>query len=358
MVNGGAAMNDRFPAWTAAGGAARSGAEARGGPLQVLSLSGGGFLGLYTATVLAALEARAGEPLGRRFDLIAGTSIGGILALALAFELPMSRLVRLFAEQGPRVFSDRSLPAGPVSRLIDLSRSVTGPKYSGEALRAALHADLGDRRLRDALHPVLVPAVDVGACETKVFKTPHAPASEGDGDLRAVDVAMASSAAPAYFPSVRIGERLYADGGLYAVAPDQVALHELEHFMGEDLRRVRMLSIGTATAHYRPREGVDEGAGAVGWLSNGRLVLTLLSVQQQHVQAMLEDRLGERYLRIDADWPPDAGLGIDVATPQAVQQLTRLAQLSVERLDPAVLSAFVGAQVAGGDSANGEVSGT
>ena len=56
-------------------------------PYRILALSGGGFLGLYTAVVLQGLEARAGVPLARRFDLIAGTSIGGVLALALAFEL-------------------------------------------------------------------------------------------------------------------------------------------------------------------------------------------------------------------------------------------------------------------------------
>lgn len=310
--------------------------------LRVLSLSGGGFLGFYTASVLAHLESWTGEPLGRRFDLIAGTSIGGILALALAFEIPMARLVQLFAERGPAVFSDRALPTGPLSRLVDLSRSVAGPKYSGRALRQALEAHLQGRRLRDALHPVVIPAVDVGDCETKVFKTPHAPASQGDGHLLAIDVAMASCAAPAYFPAVRIGPRLYADGGLFAVAPDQVALHEVEHFMGHDLERVHMLSVGTATAHYRPAEGVHDDAGAVGWLSGGRLVLTMISVQQQHAQAMLEDRLGKRYLRIDADWPPAGGLGIDVATPQAMSRLTALARRSSEKLDPSSLAVFLG----------------
>ena len=85
-------------------------------PVRVLSLAGGGFLGLYTAVVLEGLEARVGMPLGRRFDLIAGTSIGGLLALALAYEVPMSRLVRLFVDHGPEVFSNRALPAGAVSR--------------------------------------------------------------------------------------------------------------------------------------------------------------------------------------------------------------------------------------------------
>jgi cGAMP-activated phospholipase len=308
---------------------------------RVLSLAGGGFLGLYTAHVLQALEARAGVPLGRCFDLIAGTSIGAVLALALAFEVPMVRLVRLFTDHGPRVFSSRAQPTGAVGRLLDLTRSVLGPKYSGEGLREALEAELGAWRLADAQHPIVIPAVDVGSCTTKVFKTPHADASFGDGELRAVDVAMAACAAPAYFPSVRISDRLYADGGLFAVAPDQVALHELEHFMGVDPARVSMLSIGTATAHYRPREGAQEDAGAVGWLSDGRLVLTLISVQQQHVQAMLEDRLGARYLRLDADWPVDAGLGIDVATAEASQRLAALAKGTLRATDAERLFPFL-----------------
>jgi uncharacterized protein len=310
-------------------------------PLRVLSLAGGGFLGLFTAVVLATLEARAGEPLARRFDLLAGTSIGGLLALALAYEIPMQRLVRLFIERGPAVFSSRALPNGALSRLLDLSRSIGGPKYSGQALREALQDEIGDRRLADALHRLVVPAVDVDLCQTKIFKTPHAAGSMGDGGLRAVDVAMAACAAPAYFPAVRIAERLYADGGLFAVAPDQVALHELEHFMAADVTQVAMLAVGTATSHYRPAEGVHDDAGAVGWLSDGRLVLTLLSVQQQHVQAMVEDRLGDRYLRIDADWPPDGGLGIDVATTQAVQTLSALAQQALDTADTRRLAAFV-----------------
>ncbi|MCR5886036.1 patatin-like phospholipase family protein [Rhizobacter sp. J219] len=195
---------------------------------KVLSLAGGGFLGLYTACVLEALEARAGKPLGRCFDLIAGTSVGGILALALAFEVPMSRLIRLFDEHGTATFSSRGLPAGPMSRLIDLTRSVLGPKYSGEALRAVLAAELGDRTLAQALHPLVIPAVEVNRCCTKIFKTPHVPASAGDETLLAVDVAMATSAAPAYFPAQRIGERLARPtcaGSSAASWPGDVALH-------------------------------------------------------------------------------------------------------------------------------------
>lgn len=308
---------------------------------RILALSGGGFLGLYTAAVLKGLEERAGEALGGRFDLIGGTSIGGVLALALAFERPMTRLVELFMQHGPEVFSSHALPSGAVSRLIDLTRSVLGPKYSGEALREALHAEFGDATLGEARHAVVIPAVDVHTCRTKVFKTPHAKASSGDAGLPVVEVAMAACAAPAYFPSVRLGGRLFADGGLFAVAPDQVALHEAEHFMGVEAEQVQMLSLGTAASHYQPSDGVREDAGAVNWLSEGRLIMTLLSAQQQHVQAMMEDRLGKRYLRLDAPWPRAAGLGIDVATEKAMKTLNALAEQTLRDAPARLLSGFL-----------------
>ena len=95
--------------------------------------------------------------------------------------------------------------------------------------------------MADALHPLLLPAVNVTTSVSKVFKTPHAPASRGDGHVRVADAVLAACAAPAYFASVPIDGSLYADGGLFAVAPDQVALHEVEHFMKVEVARVRML---------------------------------------------------------------------------------------------------------------------
>ncbi len=70
-------------------------------------------------------------------------------------------------------------------------------------------------------------------------------------------------------------------------------------------------------------------------------ILTMLSVQQQHVQAMLEDRLGERYVRLDAEWPPEGGLGIDVATPAAMNTLSALAQKTSSKVDPRQLAPFL-----------------
>jgi len=318
---------------------------------RVLALSGGGYLGVYTAALLAELEERVGEPLGRRFDLIAGTSVGGILAIGLGYELPMQQMLTLFLERGSEVFSPRALPRGAVSRLLDLTRSVLGPKYDGLALRAALTEYLGDSRMEQSLHDLVIPSVNVTRCQTKVFKTPHAVSSRGDEQVRAVDVAMATCAAPAYFPAVAIEGHLFADGGLYSVAPDQVALHEAEHFMGVDVEAVRMLSLGTGTQGYQPQEGVDDDAGAVGWLSDGRLLLTLISVQQQHVQAMMEDRLAKRYMRLDAPWPTHAGLGIDVATRESARILTGMARETMAAVNWRQLDRFLGKRAGGGTGA-------
>jgi patatin-like phospholipase/acyl hydrolase len=299
-------------------------------PFRILALSGGGFLGLYSAQVLALLEEEAGKPLAHCVDLIAGTSVGAILAAAAACEIPMTEMVQLFRRQGPQVFSDRPLPGNLMTRLLDMSRSVFGPKYRSLALREALAARLGARTLGQVAHPLVLPAVNVSRSQTKVFKTPHAPASKGDEAIALLDAVLASCAAPAYFPSVRLGDQVFADGGLFAVAPDQLALHEAEHFMGISPERIHMLSVGTATRGYQSALHVDEHGGAVSWLADGRLLLTLMAVQQQHVVAMMEDRLGERYLRLDADWNLDAGLGLDVATPAAARVLIGMGSRTVQ----------------------------
>ncbi|MGA9335618.1 MAG: CBASS cGAMP-activated phospholipase [Rudaea sp.] len=306
---------------------------AKRNPFRILSLAGGGYLGLYTACVLAELERRSAVPLAQKFDLIAGTSVGGILALGLAFEVPAAEIRQLFIEHGAAIFSTRPLASNRVDKLLDLARSVWGPKYDGKALEGALTAYVGKRTLADALHPVVVPAVDLDRSMTKIFKTPHAPKSRGDEAIRAVDVAMATAAAPAYFPSRKIGRTLYADGGMFAVAPDLVALHEAEQFMDVDLNDVHMLSVGTATLNYRPAEKISSNDGAVGWLSEGRLILSMIAVQQQHVEVMAQDRLGERYMHVDALWPAKLGLGIDVATNRTAGALQDLAADSLRNLD-------------------------
>src|SRR5690625_3930592 len=88
-------------------GLSRTNSDPPDAPFRILSLSGGGYRGLFTARILADLEERIRAPIATRFDLIAGTSIGGILALALALEVPAKQMVALFEERGDEIFKKR-----------------------------------------------------------------------------------------------------------------------------------------------------------------------------------------------------------------------------------------------------------
>ena len=71
---------------------------------RILSIDGGGILGTFPAAFLAELEKHLKYPIGAYFDLIAGTSTGGILAIGLAMGLPASKLLDLYEKRGPEVF--------------------------------------------------------------------------------------------------------------------------------------------------------------------------------------------------------------------------------------------------------------
>ena len=287
---------------------------------QALALSGGGFRGLYTAQLLADLEQHLGAPAATRFDLIAGTSIGGILALALACEIPAANIASLFRDHGAEIFRRRSWPGYFKS------------KYSSTPLQSLL-ADsslFGERQLGECRHPVLVPAINYTTGKPVVFKTSHHPSFQTDKHFRLVDVALSTSAAPTYFPRHVFNNCQYVDGGLFANAPGLLALHEAEFFFGRPTERVHVLSVGTmsAKATVDPRKNRNGGMTSWGGINPvdtpGQLFGLTLSAQEALVDFMLKHRLGERYIQLDDDLT-DArarAVALDKATPAAIEVLT------------------------------------
>lgn len=301
----------------------------RSDSFTILSLSGGGYFGLFTITLLADLEEALGAPIARHFDLIAGTSVGGIIALGLAQEIPARAMQRAFEEKGPAIFSERPAPQGPVSQIADLLRCLCKAKYRPDPLRNTIIDFVGaDTRLGDLKHPVIIPAINLTTGQPQLFRTPHHESFHSDMHLKAVDVALATAAAPAYFPIAEVEGQLFTDGGLYANAPDLLAVHEAEHFLQRPTEQIRVLSIGTMTAHFSFGRAFERNLGALGWLRDQRLVDLLIAAQQQWVQMMMEHRLGPRYLRLDAAQPEEERrhLALDVATPQAQRIIKSLAQ--------------------------------
>ncbi|MBD5605040.1 MAG: patatin-like phospholipase family protein [Candidatus Eremiobacteraeota bacterium] len=267
---------------------------------QALTISGGGFLGLFSATLLAELEKSLESPIAMHFDLCSGTPIGGVIALAIAAEVPMSRVVSVFEDHGRKIFSNKRAPQSSRERFLDFLSFATKPKYGNDNLRTALNELFGENStIGDLKHPVAIPALNVTAGSTKVFKTPHHAKLFNDWKLRLVDVALATSAAPTFFPIAEVDNELYVDGGLFANSPDLIAHHELTQFLGAETSKVRILSIGTTMTRYSLAHEDGVNYGAYKWMSDARMFSMMLSAQQQMTEFMMSHMLGERYVRID-----------------------------------------------------------
>ncbi len=294
---------------------------------QILALSGGGFRGLYSAIVLEALEERAGRPLREVFDLVAGTSIGGIIAAAIAVGVPAATVRRAIAANGERIFGREirlgpwRLPASRVFRHLYAAKHASGP------LRATIEGIFADPGVSLAAieTPLVITAVNANSGAPRLFRSRGLAGERACCDVPLVDALLATSAAPTYFRSHGIGGDAHVDGGLIANAPDLVAVTEAVRLLGAKLGQVRVLSVGTAGSTHQ----IDErrvATGVVGWLARGLVQLTL-SAQEALAVAQCRVLLGEGYWRIDSE--PSAGasaqLGQDRATPRAVDILEGLA---------------------------------
>lgn len=299
---------------------------------QILCLSGGGYLGLYTATVLAELEAEFGGRTADHFDLIAGTSIGGILALAIAARVPAAEIRDAFKAGGPKIFSSDPPPSKWLPKAKALIAGARKAKYDPTPLKQIMEDLLDpDTHMGDLKQRAIIPAVNITKGGPQVFKTPHHPSLVRDWKLPVIDVGLATSAAPTFFPLHKIGGERFADGGLYANSPDQIALHEAEHFLGQSIGDVRMLSIGTTTASLSVSNSISLDLGWKGWMDGQFLISVMIAAQQLSTDYMMKHRLGEHYYRIDRNQSASqqASLALDVASPTATNDLLGKAEASI-----------------------------
>jgi len=215
--------------------------------MRVLAIDGGGIRGLIPALVLAELERRAGRQVFELFDLIAGTSTGGILACALCAPdpLPATELVKLYEEEGPEIF-DRS-----IFQRIRSGEGVTDEKYDDAALDRALERFLEHKRLKETKPDLIVPSYDTALPGPYFFKTTDARTSPDTYDFPLSIVARATSAAPTYFEPVESGERALVDGGVFATNPAMCALAEVLNDKNVRPRDVVLLSLGTGQRTHR-----------------------------------------------------------------------------------------------------------
>lgn len=323
-------------------------------PITVLALDGGGMRGLYSATLLQTLADRFARErgvraldVGRGFDVIAGTSTGGILATALAAGVSMSEVQKLYRERGLQIFRN-PFPSrgGTLSRVRSgawLFRSWFSSANGSRSLAAALKEVFGNETIGQLYERrgirLCVPTTGLLRHSPRVFKTPHLQYKDRDNELSLVDICMATSAAPVFLPLVSLGEDspagdAYSDGGLWANNPVLVGLIEGLAVSAPE-QPVHVLSVGTCspTSGTGPVSHLDRGIRY--WLQGVRLLTLTMDAQGQaaHYSAGLLaaelGRLGKQValLRCQESAPSSdqvALLQLDSASKEALSLMEEL----------------------------------
>ncbi len=304
--------------------------------MRILSIDGGGIRGLIPALVLAELERQTGKPVADCFDLIAGTSTGGILALGLAKPGPDGRpqyraqdLADLYLREGGRIFHE-----GPWRHLTN-PMGIRTEKYPADGIEAVLAAYFGETRLKDALTEVLVTAYDIEKRDPFFYRSRRARLDPRyDVPMRVA--ARATSAAPTYFEPAKVewpeGRDVLVDGGVFANNPAMCAFAEAWQLLRDGARpegEVLLVSLGTGQ-YVRPFRYEDaKDWGVAGW---AKPILDVIfdgvsdTVDYQLRQILPSGSDGAaRYYRFQTKL--DAGLNeMDDTAPDHLEGLHRMAE--------------------------------
>ena len=198
--------------------------------------------GIFPASFLAGLEERylGGASVARYFDLIAGTSTGGIIALGLGAGHPAAALRDLYIRRGREIFP----PQRGFGRLFGTVRQCLRFRYSRDALTRALGETFGQKTFGESESRLCIPSFDGRHSDVYIFKTPHHPDYKQDGRERMSKVAAATSAAPTFFRPLEDGGYTYVDGGVWCNNPTMVGLVDALACFAVPRWRIRILSVG------------------------------------------------------------------------------------------------------------------
>lgn len=294
-----------------------------------MSIDGGGTRGIIPAILLASIEERTRRPICELFDMIAGTSTGAIIALALAKPSPSGapefsarELCRAYEKEIPVIFQNPQSWWG----------NLLGPKYSSSSFREVLNSNFRDCRLKSALVDVLVPCYDIEHREPYIFKSRMAR-EDSDHDFFMSDVALAASASPTLFYPLRIPRTsrtssiCLVDGGVFANNPTALAFSEIRAQLPDNEGECCIVSLGTGRSK---RPLTDEFISLWGYVQWSRPMLELVmesiseSVHEQ-MQSLLLLSKKHSYHRLQVPVSADIDFAIDNASEENMDAFKRVA---------------------------------
>lgn len=328
-------------------------------PFRVLSLDGGGMRGLYTATVLDHLGRRFGATpernpydLATGYDLIVGTSTGGILAAALASGLPPNSIIEFYIKYGPKIFTS-PMPKSKLGLAWWSIRHWNKPGNSQAALKAALEDTFGDTTLKQLYEKrriaLCITTVNLITQQPRVFKTPHNISQQKfrDNNWRLSDICLASSAAPVYLPLARLRDpdtpsnlHAFVDGGLWANNPTLVGLIEALE-MAKDNQPIELVSVGTCLPAVGRSLGTNSGEwGLKQWRVGVNVTDTSMAASAHATDYMAQFiakhmRTKCRVLRLEQSQPSiehQGDIALDRTSPRFVEAMTQLGRQDADEI--------------------------
>jgi len=228
---------------------------------RILSIDGGGIKGVFAASFLASLEQATGKRVVDAFDLIAGTSTGGIIAIGLGLGYSAGEILTFYERLGPEIFQNSGFGT-VVASIKQLGRS----KYGNEQIAATLNSFFGGRLLGECKTALLVPSFNIETGEIYTFRAGGASPFDSDNQTDALDAALATTAAPTYFPAHRTksGTPL-VDGAVWANNPTEVAAIEGIGSFGWAADSISVLSLGSTQKAFSAGLARSTSLGAAYW---------------------------------------------------------------------------------------------
>lgn len=225
---------------------------------KILSIDGGGIKGVFPASFLATIEDSITGNLSDYFDLIVGTSTGGIIALGLGLGFSAKDILSFYEKYGPGIFKG--------NRFFRLIRQLGFAKYENKALKQALEQTFGGRKLGESKNRLVIPSLNLETGEVYVYKTAHHRRLEHDYKEDAVNVALATSAAPTYFPTHTTSSGIpLIDGGLWANNPIGMAVVEAVGVLEWPRNELKVLSIGCTSESLNIKAARKRSLGRLYW---------------------------------------------------------------------------------------------
>lgn len=221
---------------------------------RILTIDGGGIKGVFPASFLASIEEKIQGNIAEYFDLIVGTSTGGIIALGLGLGFSAKEILEFYEKYGPKIFYGSSF--------LNIIRHLAVTKYKDRGLRNALEETFGTRKLGESKTRLVIPSFNLETGEVYVYKTSHHPRFQRDYQESVVHVGLATSAAPTFFPVHYTSSGIpLVDGGLWANNPMGMAAVEAVGVLGWPMDSIKMLSIGCTTEVFSTRRN----GGKLAW---------------------------------------------------------------------------------------------